>query len=125
MKRLILLGILVAIATGGFSQDFDDRLLVKYSKQDLVDMKANDPELYNFTYACLNHGFYLANFSGKSLPKEVIGEIEVADISNINFFALKLEPVENRYLYYKIIGQDKLLVVRSIGHIKMEAAKGK
>ena len=88
-------------------------------------MKDNNPDQFSFVNDCLDHGFYLANFKGKGLPKEVKGEIEVADIENINFFELGLEPIENRYLYYKVKGQDKLLVVRSIEHIKMEAKKAK
>lgn len=125
MKKLILLGILFAFTATISAQDFDARLLVKYSKAELTDMKANNPEQYNFISDCLDHGFYIANSGGKALSKEVRGEIDIADMDNINFFEFNLEPEENRYLYYKIKGQDKLLVVRSIGHIKMEASKGK
>ncbi len=125
VKKLVLLVVVAFFSATMFSQEFDDRLLVKYTKEELADIKANDPDQYTFLYDCLNHGFYLANFKGKSLSKEVRGEIEVKDINNINFFDLGLEPEENRYLYYKIKGHDKLLVIRSVGHIKMEAAKAK
>ena len=125
MKRLIIICLATVLTTTGFSQEVDSRLLTKFSKDELKELKANDPEQYTFIYQCLDYGFYLANFNGKSLSKEVRGEIEVADINNINFFSLGLEPEENRYLYYKIKGHDKLLVIRSIGHIKMEATKAK
>jgi len=125
MKRLIILCLVTVFATAAIAQEVDSRLLAKFSKEELSEMKTNNPDQYTFIHQCLTHGFYLANAGGKSLSKEVRGEIEITDINKINFFELGLEPEENRYLYYKIKGHDKLLVVRSIGHIKMEAVKGK
>jgi len=125
MRVVIILCIVALTANMSFAQSADSRLLVKYTAEELVDMKANNPEQYTFVHQCLTHGYYIANAGGKALSKEVRGEVEVADLENVNIFELGLEPIENRYLYYKIKGQDKLLVVRSIGHIKIEAAKTK
>jgi hypothetical protein len=125
MRVIIILFFIAFTANMSFAQSADSRLLVKYTSEELTDMKANNPEQYTFVHQCLNHAYYIANSGGKALSKEVRGEVEIANLENINFFALGLEPEENRYLYYKIKGQDKLLVVRSIGHIKIEAAKTK
>jgi hypothetical protein len=123
MKKAIsvvffLLSVLVLSA-----QEYDERLFAKYTQQQLKEMKTDRLDEFNYVNACLDFGCYLANFKGKDSPKEVIGEIEVKDLSKINFFELGVQPVKNRYLYYKIKGQEKLLVIRSIEHIKLEAKK--
>ena len=118
MKKIIPLSIFILTALVLKAQEFDDRLFVKFSESELIEMQTNQIEEFKYINACLDHGFYLANFKGKSNPAEVIGEIMVDDLSKINFFELGVTPVENRYLYYKIKGHDKLLVVRSVEHIK-------
>ena len=101
MKKIIPLSIFILAALVLKAQEFDDRLFVKFSESELIEMQTNQTEEFKYINACLDHGFYLANFKGKSNPAEVIGEIVVDDLSKINFFELGVTPVENRYLYYK------------------------
>jgi len=123
MKKAISLNIFLFSVLALSAQEFDERLFVKYSQQHLKEMKTDRSDEFKYVNACLDFGCYVANFKGKDDPKEVIGEIEVKDLSKINFFELGIQPVKNKYLYYKVIGQEKLLVIRSIEHIKMEAEK--
>ena len=123
MRSFLLALAILVFSAAAIAQDFDARLLVKYSKEELTKIQKEDPEQFKFLNDCLTYGYYIADLKGKNPGKEVRGEVELKDLNNVNIFALDLIPEENRYLYYKIKGQDKLLVVRSIGHIKMEANK--
>ena len=125
MKKFILLQLLSLLVFPCFSQLVDERLLIKFSESELLTMIDEESEKYQYYLDCLDYGCYLANYEVKKAPKEIIGELELKAISEINFFSLDIEPVSNKYLYFKLKGFDKMLVIRSIEHIKMEASKKK
>ena len=104
--------------------EFDQRLLEKFSQEELIDLKENSPDRYNTISYCLDHGYYFVDVPEKKNIKERIsGEITINDINNFNFLLLDISFLENDYQYFKVKDLDKLLVVKSGTHIYEEMNK--
>jgi hypothetical protein len=88
----------------------DSRLLERFSQQELTNLKDNNPEkLAMYNYA-LDNGCYTAEMpTGKSITLE---EISIDAMKELNFISLGLN-IEKQNQYFKIAGQDKMLVVKS------------
>lgn len=119
MKKVIGLIIVALISYSAHSQDFDKRLLAKYTEEELSTLQKDNPVEFEFLNKCLDGAVYLADYSPKKgMNKEISGEIGLKDINAINFFELDIELIEDRYQYFKIKGHNKLLVIRAKAHIK-------
>lgn len=124
MKKLTFVFVLSLFSMVMYGQNFDERLLEKYTTAELSEMERNSPEEFEFVNLCLTKGFYIANYSSEKATKggkptdEIAGEVVIDDIENINFFELNITPVSNRNQYFKIKGIDKLLVIRAKELIK-------
>lgn len=124
MKNIILVFTLVLFSFGAFAQsnEFDKRLLVKYTIEELSEIKNENPVQFKYLNYCLDKAWYLS-----PLPKEKmkdknsrIGNISIKDINNINFYELNIEIVKDDYQFFAIDGTDQMLVIRSEDHIKKE-----
>lgn len=107
------------------SNKIDDRLLVKYSVEELDAIKNEKPTEFIFIKYCLDNAWYL-----QALPLEKmknndgrIGKITIQDITNINFYSLDIEIIKNDYQFFAIEGTDKMLVIKSKDHIIKELNK--
>lgn len=117
----LLLSATFALLTIGFvsAQNYDTRLLKKFSHEQLLNLEQNDPStLKRYEYA-LDHAIYVTDMpAGKNVDLKTIqfqGEGQ-------NFADLGLDILaENQY--YKIAGQDKVLVVKSIWVLDNELGK--
>lgn len=112
MKLLSSLVFIIFLSSVSWSQQkMDKRLLTKYSVSQLNAIETNNPDdLLIMTYA-LDNAMYVANYS--SQKGDVFVEIE-APKKNQTYIDLGLEILEMNQ-YFKIKGQDKLLVVKSRG----------
>jgi hypothetical protein len=121
MKKVLV--ILISIMCSGsmlFGQDteFDSRLLVKYSVEELNKIEKENPSEIRFLLHCIESAQYITPFpEGKEGAVEIIGEMEVKDINNINFFELNVELIQDNYQYYTIKDSNMLLVIKSKDHI--------
>lgn len=121
MKKVLV--ILISIMCSGsmlFGQDteFDSRLLVKYSVEELNKIEKENPSEIRFLLHCIESAQYITPFpEGKEGAVEIIGEMEVKDINNINFFELNVELIQDNYQYYTIKDSNMLLVIKSKVHI--------
>lgn len=125
MKQIIIIQLLSFIVLPFYSQQVDQRLLVKFSEAELIEMMTEDKEQYQFYLNCLDYGHYLSNYVTKEKTVEKIGELDLSCSDDINFFSLNIEPVPNQYLYFKLKDCEKMLVIRSVEHIKMGDSKKK
>ncbi|MES2591766.1 MAG: hypothetical protein V4608_07770 [Bacteroidota bacterium] len=98
---------------------FDQRLLSKFSKNELTEMKSKNAD----TYAYWN--FYVANAyqivdlpAEKTNAHEIKGTVKIPDMSSINIFDLNHIPLKKDYQYYRIEGTNKLLMIISEEQIK-------
>lgn len=92
-----------------FSQTIDSRLLEKYSKSELNEMIENSPNDYAILDYALDNGMYYSigsNPKAASLPTIDLPE------EGATFLDLNLEITSSNQ-YFKINGEDKILVVKS------------
>lgn len=125
MKNTLLISfVLFACLANAQSDSFDQRLLSKFSKTELIEMQTGNP----IAYAYWN--FYVANaFQIMDLPNEkansheIKGTVKIKDVSTINIFDLHYLPLTKDYQYYRIEGAGKLLVILSEEQIKENFVK--
>ncbi len=117
MKLLSSLLFIIFLSNVSWSQQkMDKRLLTKYSVSQLSAIELNNPnDLLIMTYA-LDKGMYIANYASEK--GDVFVEID-APKKNQTYIDLNLEILEMNQ-YFKIKGQDKLLVVKSKGVLMNE-----
>lgn len=106
------------------TNNYDTRLLSKFSDKELVEMKTNSPETFNYW------NFYVANayqimdlVAEKAGAHEIKGTLKIVDTKNINVFELNKLPLAKDYQYYKIENTNKLLVIISEEQIKAKFNK--
>lgn len=125
MRFLITMAFfLICLQFSTFAQGnkIDDRLLLKYSQEELKSIKKSDPEQLKFLTYCIENAFYLADIPQEKMQNNEgrIGKITLKDINSINFYDLGIDLIQNDYQYFAIEGTNKLLVLKSIDHIKKE-----
>lgn len=93
----------------GFSQEVDSRLLDRYTSEELITLNDNNPQAYSLLVYALDNAIYLTDIS-----KEKHVDLRSIDISGkaFNFIALGLD-IKNVNQYFKVLGRDKILVVKS------------
>ena len=92
-----------------FSQTIDDRLLEKYSESELNEMIENSPSEYALLDYALDNAIYYSE--GVNPKAESLPTIDLPE-EGATFIDLNLE-ITNSNQYFKINGEDKLLVVKS------------
>ncbi len=111
----------VLISAGDlFAQEIDNRLYSTYSPQELETMIATNPDQYRLLDYALDNALYLANYdSAKGGNFETIS-IDIQSLPTFLDLNLKLTD-QNQY--FKVAGEDKLLVVKSTIVLNYEMAK--
>jgi hypothetical protein len=96
----------------GQNTEFDSRLLVKYSIEELNKIEKENPSEIKFLAYCLDNAFYIGDY-----PKEKEGKInldgvkQVKNINEINLYELGIEILDGRNQLFSINDKSKLLVV--------------
>ena len=123
MKIPIIIALLL-LSTVFFSQsntDFDNRLLVKFTKAELIEMKKNQPDrLENYEYCLDNASYFVDVPKGKDYKHRITKELEIKDVNNYNIYALDITPLENDYQYFSVKDKNILLVLKSFKHIQQQ-----
>jgi len=105
----------IIISCSVFAQEIDDRLLAKYSLEELQTMIETDVEQYNLLTYALDNAVYVANYdSSKGGDFEIIS----VDLDKLPTFAEMNLEITDQNQYFKIKGEEKLLVVKSIAVLK-------
>lgn len=103
-----------------YSQDIDERLLSKYSQDELISIMENSPEEYQMLKYALDNAMYVApytNVKGQTL------ETIAVDSDNLPSFAELNLDIKSVNQYYRIQGEDKVLVVKSTWVLNHEMDK--
>ncbi len=109
MKKLLPTILFSLLALSFVSaQQIDDRLLVRFSPDQLEEMKKTQPgEVDLLTYA-LDHALYISDApEGKNADLS-----EISNIEEKNFLELGLE-INDTNQYIRIMGTNKVLIVKS------------
>lgn len=107
MKLLTTIGFSILFGSAVFSQNLDSRLLEKYTENQLKEMQTNNPGNYNLLVYALDNAITYATYDGSKGDFETISADE-----NSTFISLGLE-IQEQNQYFKLAGEDKLLVVKS------------
>lgn len=109
MKLFTIVVMSVFCSFISLSQEIDSRLLDRYAPEELTEMLTDDPKEYKFLVYALDHAVYLTE-----VPEGKKVDFETIDISNseLNFVALGL-GIKDSNQYFKVLGENKLLVVKS------------
>ena len=111
MLRNALFLLLLLSSCYGFSQEVDQRLFPKYSKQELLTLQKNNPEEYKFLVNALNKGVFISEIPTQKAQNIVFdGTLEIDPNATHTFISLGKE-ITNRYQYYKIAGTKKMLTI--------------
>jgi len=117
MKLLSNLIFFLLLSSFTWSQEkIDKRLFSRYSENELASMQINNPEEFKILTYALDNGMYVANYS--AAKGEVYPEIE-RPRNNQTFIDLNLQILDENQ-YFKIKGEEKMLIVKSKGLIKNE-----
>ncbi len=122
---LALVFIAVSFSVNAQSDKIDDRLLVKFSIEELNKLKIENPTEFKFINYCLDNAWYIQSLPIEKMkdPKEKIGLIAIKDLNNINFYSLNITIIKDNYQFFAIEGTDKMLVIKSEYHILKELNK--
>ena len=111
MKKLLIITFSFFALGSAFSQEIDQRLIKKFSTEELTTMKKNDSAKYVMYVYAVDKACYVSDLP-KGKEAKLDGVIN-ADISKpLNFIDLGLD-IKSVNQYYKINGTDKMLVVKS------------
>lgn len=108
MKTLLLCALMV-LPSLLFAQDYDNRLLDSYSQETLDAIAQDDPAKIQVLNYALDNAMYFAD-GGNTKGTELM-EITVPEGAT-SFVDLKLQ-ITDQNQYFKVSGEDKLLVVKS------------
>ncbi len=120
MKIASLFCLILISMSSSFAQEIDERLLSKYSQQELETMIETNSNQYDLLDYALDNALYLANFNDTKG-----GDFELITIDPENlptFIEMNLE-ITDQNQYFKIDGVDKLLVVKSTVVLNYEMKK--
>ena len=116
MRKNLPVLIFLAFLTFSFvgKKAWDDRLLSKYSEQELMEMEKNNPEQLNYLNKVARYGWNIMDLpEEKANAHEIRGTVTIKDMKKVNLFELGFMPEPKNYQYYKINNTKKMLVVLS------------
>ena len=112
MKSILMLFFL-GFSAYAFSQgDFDKRLLVKYSEDQLTALQQKNPDIVGYMEYYLNHGYTI-------MPKsELNGQVSAGTVklkslkpNKVNVFDADVSFPLDHDVYYNIEGKNEVLVL--------------
>ena len=92
------------------AQDVDQRLLVKYSKAELMDMKKSSNDNYELLVYSLDHAMSITNYSSEKGGSQ--GVVEKPDLSK-TYLELGYELKESENQIFQIGNTDKAVLILS------------
>ena len=109
MKILLTSTLILIACSASIAQDFDKRLLERFSTDELTDLATKDnAKLAMLNYA-LDNAISYVTFSKKKTVE--LSSIDMPE-ENATFVSLGFE-IENQNQFFKINGSDKVLVIKS------------
>ena len=112
-NRLFLMTfILFAGFVNAQNNSFYQRLLSKFSKNELNEMQINNPLAFAYWNFYVATAYQVLDLSKENSNKhETKGAVKIKDFNTINIFDLNCIPLEKDYQYFSIEGSKKFLVI--------------
>jgi hypothetical protein len=127
MKRL-LFTFLISVTTLALSAQqstIDERLLVKYERQELKALQAENPEELKYLNYTVENAFrwgVVPNEKVQTRP-EKFQEITLKNTSETNFYKLDLKILPQKSQYFIVNGSDLMLTIKSKQKLLLELKK--
>ena len=112
-NRLFLITFILFVGfANAQNNSFDQRLLSKFSKDELNNMQIKNPIAYAYWNFYVATAYQVLDLSKEKANKhETKGAVKIKDFNTINIFDLNCIPLEKDYQYFSIEGSKKLLVI--------------
>ena len=109
MKTVLILSLTFLFVGSSFSQKIDDRLLAKYSLEEVNSIQAKTPDLFKMLTYSLDNAMYITDLpTGKN---QDLPSVEMPSEGQ-TYLDLGLEIIKENQ-YFIIQGKEKMLVVKS------------
>lgn len=114
MRKLLFAILIIGVYSVGYSQEeIDQRLLERYSKNELTQMQQSNPEEYIILQRALEVGIKIMDYregeeKAEKIPFEGVLEVDLQ--SKPTYISLGLE-LKDRTQYFRIKDSNKMLVV--------------
>lgn len=127
MKKLLLI-LLFSVTTLSISAQkstIDERLLSKYSSQELKALQVENPEELEYLTYCIENAFYWGVVPQEKveLKPHRFQKITLENTSTNNFYELTIKISDRVTQYFIVNASDRLLVVKSKAQILKELKK--
>ena len=127
MKRLLFLILFAtsALSISAQKSGIDERLLVKFSAEEMKKLQIEDPEELKYLTYCIENAFSIGKTSKEKIKSQPdnYGAIKLKSLPINNFFELNLNINNRTAQYFLINGTEKVLVVKSKYRILKELKK--
>lgn len=112
MRIIFFLIFLCLGGMAGAQTDFDERLLAKFNKEKIQELEQSNPEVLAYWSYYLDNSYIITDLeSGKSYEEFEI--LSIDDLHNFNILSADVHMERNNPKYYRIEGQNKLLILHS------------
>jgi hypothetical protein len=122
MKKVLVILISIMFSASmlfGQGGEFDSRLLVKYSVEELNVIEKENPSEIRFLTYCLDNAFYIGDYPTEKDGKiKLDGEKQISNINEINLYELKIEILEGKNQLFSVNGKSKLLIIYDSSFLK-------
>jgi hypothetical protein len=113
MRLVAVLFMLACSLQSGLAQSYDARLESKFSKSEIKQLQSDNPREFQLLNYSVAKGWYLGDYA-QDKGVALDGEVEVADLENIDVYKLGFDFKDEHFQYVKIKGvNDKILVIMS------------
>lgn len=121
MKKNLLLFISCLLFISSFAQskiEIDTRLLSVFPQEKLEHLKLNAPKELAFMNFMLDNAIELIALENLQISTQELTTIQVDDLENLNYYALKLSQHPDSKNYYLIENTELVLLVHSYNNVK-------
>jgi hypothetical protein len=126
-KNLFLLMMALFIAANVFSQDYNEKLLVKYSDEEIQNLKAENQNEFELLNYFVENGFRIIEMPDKPIDhKELIKiedgskEISSSDLAGFNPLEYENCIYGSERQYFKAGNTGKLVIIPKVSRLRNE-----
>jgi len=137
-KRILLLIAAVLFVGSVFSQNYNEKLLVKYTDKELTQMQKENPKQFDVLNYFVTEGFNVVDMPDKPIEYMELAKVNpktgqvdadyqftMADLESFNPFEFNCMFDSGKSMYYKVGNTGKLIIVESYFRLQNKAENKK
>ncbi|MGC9332365.1 MAG: hypothetical protein ACP5DZ_10900 [Bacteroidales bacterium] len=125
LKKLLFIVVALFFVSSAFSQDYSQKLLVKYSDEEIQNMKANNPNEFELLNYFVENGFHIIDMPDKPIDYKELVKIddatkEITDSDLVGFNPLEYEACiyGSERQYFKAGNTGKLVIIPKASQLR-------